>query len=186
MRVEKLLIPLSYINEACFVSSNIDEKKIKTSLKRAQLRLRELLGAEFYEEIETQYKPVNDTFSTDNSTLYENYIKDYLAWQSYFYFIGFSQTESTPTGERSFTDDNSALATDIQLFSKEKNIKQVAYEYQSSMINFLRNEQSKNSTKYPKWEDNCKEEFSFGISGIGKDSKEESIFAINKATVANE
>lgn len=184
-RVTKLLIPLAYINEACYLSSNIDEKKIKPSLVKAQMDLRDLLGAEFYTDIETQYYALSgDTFTTDNATLYEDYIKDFLAWQAYFYSLGFSQTESTPTGERTFKDDNSDLASDILLFSKEKNVKDMAYRFKSAMIEFLRLSQYNDSTKYTKWVDNCREEFQFGFSGIGREKTE--IFAVNRAVTNNE
>lgn len=189
-RVTKLLIPLAYINEATFVSSNIDEKKMKPSLVEAQIDLRALLGAEFYEEIETQYAPSNDTFTTANSTLYEDYIKDFLAWSTYFYSLGFSQVESTPTGERSFSDENSALATDLQLFSKEKNIKRMADKFKSAMIDFLRLNQLRYSQgvsgayEFAKWEDKCKEEFQFGFSAISRENDE--IFYVNKAVTVNE
>lgn len=190
MRVAKQLIPLSYINEACFVSTNIDEKKIKTPLKVAQMDLMAVLGTEFYEEIETQYAPQNDTFTQANSTLYENYIKDFLAWRTYFYSLGFSQIESTPTGERSFKDENSELATDIQLFSKEKNIQNMANKFKNAMVNFLKLNQYNFSKgvstayAYAKWEDKCLTEFNFGISSIGRENDD--IFAVNKAVTVNE
>lgn len=189
-RVTKLLIPLSYINEACFLSTNIDEKKIKPALSEAQMDLRALLGAEFYSEIETQYAPVGDTFSQANATLYEDYIKDYLAWTAYFYSLGLSQLESTPTGERSFNDENSTLATDIQLYSKEKNIKRFAYKFKSAMIDFMRLNQTNYAAgvsgayAYAKWEDKCTEEFQFGFSAIGKENDD--MFAVNKAVTINE
>jgi len=41
MSAPKLLIPLSYLNEACFLSLNIDEKKFKMVLKIAQEDLRD-------------------------------------------------------------------------------------------------------------------------------------------------
>jgi len=183
-RVTKFLIPLSYINEACDVSGNINEKKLKPALSEAQMDLRAYLGAEFYSEIETQYAPSGDTFSTDNATLYEDYIKDFLAWTAYFYSLGFSQTDSTPTGERSFKDENSELASDIQLFSKEKNIKRIAYKFKSAMIDFLRLSQTQDSTKYPKWTEQCRTEFQFGISSISREN--DAIFAVNKAVTNNE
>lgn len=188
--ISKQLIPLSYINEVCAVSTNIDEKKLKPQLQEAQLDLLNILGAEFYEEIESQYAVSGDTFSTANAELYENYIKNFLAWQSYFYSLGFSQLESTPSGERSFTDDNSELATDIQLYAKEKNIKAKAYKYKSAMIDFLRLQQHRfalgvaGAYEFAKWTDNCREEFQFGISGIGRTQTE--IFAVNKAVKNNE
>lgn len=189
-RVAKLLIPLSYINEACNLSTNIDEKKIKPHLIEAQMDLLNDLGAEFYSEIETQYAPSGDTFTPANAVLYEDYIKDFLAWTSYFYSLGFSQTDSTPTGERSFNDENSALATDIQLFSKEKNIKRLSYKFKSAMITYLKLSQYNYSrgvaTAYPyaKWEDKCQEEFQFGFSAIGKENDD--IFSVNKAVTINE
>lgn len=189
-RVTKLLMPLSYINEACFLSTNIDEKKIKPALAEAQMDLRAILGAEFYSEIETQYAPVNDTFSTANAALYEDYIKDYLAWTSYFYSLGLSQTESTPTGERSFKDDNSDLASDIQLFSKEKNIKRLAFKFKSAMIDYLKLNQHNYAMgvagyyAFAKWSEKCSTEFQFGISAIGREKDE--IFAVNKAIITNE
>lgn len=190
MRVSKQLIPLSYINEACLVSTNIDEKKIKTPLKRAQMDLMAILGSEFYEEIQTQYAPSGDTFTTANATLYEDYIKDFLAWRAYFYSLGFSQLESTPTGERSFKDENSDLASDIQLFSKEKNIQAVANDFKSAMINFLRLNQYNyaqgvsGAYAYAKWEDKCSTEFQFAFSSIARTNDE--IFAVNKAVTVNE
>jgi len=189
-RITKLLIPLSYINEACFLSTNIDEKKIKPNVVEAQMDLRAFLGAEFYEEIETQYAPQGDTLSAANAALYENYIKDFIAWTAYFYSLGFSQLDSTPTGERSFTDENSALATDIQLFSKEKNIKRMCYKFKSSMIDYLKLSQYNfangvaGSYEYPKWTERCATEFQFGISAISREKTE--IFSVNKAITNNE
>ena len=189
-RVTKLLMPLSYINEACFLSTNIDEKKIKPALAEAQMDLRAILGAEFYEEIETQYAPVGDTFTSANAALYEDYIKDFLAWTSYFYSLGLSQLDSTPTGERSFNDENSTLATDIQLFSKEKNIKRFAFKFKSSMIDYLKLNQHNYSLgvagyyAFAKWSEKCSTEFQFGISAIGREKDE--IFAVNKAIITNE
>lgn len=191
-RVTKFLIPLAYINDACFVSTNIDDKKLKPSLAEAQMDLRAILGAEFYEEIENQYSQLGqgESFTAANSTLYEDYIKDFLAWQSYFYSLGLSQTESTPTGERSFKDENSDLASDIQLFSKEKNIKRLAYKFKSAMIDFLSLNQTNYAAgvsgayAYAKWTKKCADEFQFGISAIGRE--EDTIFAVNKAVTTNE
>lgn len=180
----KFLLPLAYLNEACALSLNTDEKKYKMVLRLAQSNLRDILGAEFYEEIEEQYAVASDTLSADNSTLYEDYIKDYLAWQTYFYHLKFSQSSSTPTGEREFNDPNSNILSDIKLSSLEKNVMEQANHYKYGMINFLNLEQSKDATKYPLWEGSCKEEFGFAISSISKTSDD--IVSINKAINSNE
>jgi len=182
----KLLIPLAYLNEACFLSNNIDEKKFKMVLKLAQEDLQDILGKEFYEQIETQYEPSGDTLTAANSTLYEDYLKDFLAWATYHRYLGFSQSESTPTGERSFNDENSTLLADIALHSKEKNVLSMVTRYQNRIINYLENEQSKDSTAFPLWEGCKRGTFGWGISGIERNSHEDKIFSINKAVIGNE
>ena len=186
MSTPKLLIPLAYLNEACFQSLNIDEKKFKMCLKIAQEDLRDILGGEFYEEIESQYSATNDTFTSANATLYEDYLKDYLAWATYHRFFGFSQSESTPTGERSFKDDSSDLLTDMALIAKEKNIKSYVSRYRDKIINYLRQQRSINSSSFPKWVDEWKEEFGWGISCIERDSIKDQLVSITKATRGNE
>jgi hypothetical protein len=182
----KLLIPLAYINEACFLSLNIDEKKIKIGLIKAQKTLKNDLGGEFYAQIETQYEPANDTFTSANATLYEDYIKDYLAWNAYLTFLGFSQSDSTPTGERSFNDESSALLSDIALAKKEKNVKEMAAFYKNELINYLELEQSKDSTAFPLWKGCKKGSFSWGISGVERDSDGDKVYSINKAITDNQ
>lgn len=182
----KLLIPLSYLNEACFLSQNIDEKEFKIHLKLAQQGLEDILGYEFYQQIETQYDANSDTFTTDNATLYENYLKDYLAWRTYFKYFGFSQSKSTPTGERVFNDENSSILQDVQLFSKEKNVESIVNHYKYRIINFLRLSQKNDSTKYPLWVDNCQPQFSWGITAISRDQRKDQIISIDKATTYNE
>jgi len=182
----KLLIPLAYLNEACFLSENIDEKKFKMVLNIAQEDLQDILGAEFYAQIETQYEPFNDTLSSANSTLYEDYLKPFLAWASYHRLLGFSQSESTPTGERSFKDENSDLLADIALHSKEKNVLSMVSRYRNRIINYIETEQSKVSTAFPLYDACKKGDFGWGISGIERNSYEDKIFSINKAVIGNE
>lgn len=182
----KLLIPLAYLNEACNLSSNIDEKEFKMVLKIAQEDLRDILGGEFYEEIESQYEPSGDTLTAANSTLYEDYLKDYLAWATYHRHLGFSQSKSTPTGEREFNDENSTILADVKLFSKEKNVREMVARYHNRIINYLENEQAKDSTAFPLWQGCKKGDFSWGISGVERNSNCDKIFSINKAVTGNE
>lgn len=176
------LIPLSYLNEACFLSLNVDAKKYQMLLKVAQDNLKQLLGAEFYIEITTQYQA--DTLSTDNDALYDPYIKDYLAWRTYSEYMGFGNGDETPTGTRKFRDDNSELLSDVEMYARQKNILSKVSFYRVEMISFLKDAKSNDSTKYPKWEEKCREEFSFGITAASK--KSDAIFKINKTIINNE
>lgn len=176
------LIPLSYLNEACFLSMNVDEKKYNMVLKLAQQDLKDLLGPEFCEEIETEYDA--DTLSSDNATLYEDYIKDFLAWQTYFKFLKFANVDVTPTGVREFSEENSTVVSDIKMYSLEKNVLQTAVDYRNRMINFLKESQSNDSDKYPLWEDGCKEYMSFAITSVDKTS--DALIKVNKSVTTNE
>lgn len=176
------LIPLAYLNEACFLSVNTDEKKYKMNLKLAQDNLREVLGGEFYEQIETQYDGA--TFSTANNTLYENYIKDFLAWETYWNYLKFSQSDATPTGLRQFKDENSDILSDMKLAALEKNVQQQANTYKNKLINYLKNEQDKDSTAFPLWDEPCRSEFSFGITAVN--GKSDASFRVDRTVIANE
>lgn len=180
----KLLIPLSYLNEACFLSTNIDEKKFKMVLKIAQEELRIILGIEFFDQVSTQYNPQGDTLSADNSTLYEDYIKDYLAWRTYFEYLRFAQADSTPTGIREHKDENSDILADFKLHSYEKNVLSQSNRYRDNMINFLKTAQANDSTKYPLFVNTCKPVFSFAVSAINKTKTD--LVSVNKSVTFNE
>lgn len=176
------LIPLIYLNEATFLSEEVDEKKYHLALKLAQLDLRDVLGGEFYEEIENQYP---SSLSSDNDTLYEDYIKDYLAWRTYFHHLKFSQSDSTQTGERQFKDENSDILGDVKLYAKEREVEQTALKYKNMMVNFLRLSRSQDSTKYTKWLDNCKTTLGWAISGVTRGNTD-FILSANRTQIANE
>lgn len=176
------LIPLSYLNEACFLSLNVNSKKYQMLLKIAQDTLGNIIGKEFYAEIETQYDA--DTLSTDNDALYDPYIKDYLAWKTYFEYLPFSNSDETPTGTRKFIDENSEVISDVELYARQRNVGTKVNFYKGELISFLKLAQEKDSTKYPKYEQKCSEEFSFGITAVSKESN--ALFKVNKTIINNE
>jgi len=177
----KLILELSFLTEACLLDKNIDERKFKLCLKEAQENLRAVLGLEFYEEIEDQYP---GSFTTDNNTLYEDYVKDFLAWQTYSEFIAFSQLDSTPTGFREHTDDNSTIAQDMRFFSLSKNVRIKADTYKNKIVNFLKLSQEQDSTKYPLYQGCSLQTFSFGITSVS--GKNHGSFSVNKAITRQE
>lgn len=178
------LIPLAYINEATFQSENIDEKKQKANLEEAQSDLRELLGPEFYEQIDTQY--TGQTLSTANDALYEGYVKQYLAWQAAYYSLGFSQADSTPTGIREFKDENSEILSDIKLHSFEKNVRRRAQRYKYDMLNYLNLQQSIDSSAFPMYTAKCFEELSFAVTSVSRGTNKDAVISVNRAITNNE
>jgi hypothetical protein len=148
----------------------------------SQEDLKDELQTEFYNEIETQYDDEN--LSTDNDNLYENYIKKFLAWQTYFYYLKFANTNATPTGIREFNDENSTIASDVKMYSLEKNVKERARKYMYSMINYMNESKNIDSTKFPLWNCTNKEYMSFSITAVGKSS--DALIKVNKTIITNE
>lgn len=176
------LIPIGYLNEACFLSLNTDDKKYQMCLKLAQDSFEEVIGSEFYDELTSEYE--SDSFTSDNEALYDPFVKDYLAWLTYFNYLKFANADATPTGIREFSDDNSSIVSDVKLYSFEKNVRQNVEFYKAKMINFLKLEKSKDGTKYPLFQDTCNQDFGFAITAI--DKKSDVLIKVNKATIANE
>lgn len=176
------ILPLSYLNDACFLTLNEDDKKYQMCLQMAQDDLEDTIGTEFFDEIVSQYPSF--TGQADNSAFYDPYVKNFLAWQTYFHYLKFANVASTPSGIRSFNDENSSLADDIQMYSLEKNVMNRANQYKFRMINFLNTAQANDSDKYPLWEDDCKEQMSFSITSV--DKKSDSMISVNKSIRSNE
>jgi hypothetical protein len=176
------LLTLSYLNEACFLSLNENDKKYLMCLKMSQDNIRDILGREFFEQIESQYPDF--TGASDNSTLYTNYIKDFLAWQTYFNYLKFANVNATPTGIRTFNDENSSIASDIQMYSLEKHVLQEANNYKFRMLNYLKETQDNDSTKFSLYEQRCTEQLSFAITSIDKSNN--TLIKVNKSITTNE
>lgn len=176
------LIPIAYLNEACFLSLNTDDKKYQMCLKLSQDTLEEVLGGEFYDEIVNEYD--TDTLTADNDSLYDPFIKDYLAWLTYFNYLKFANADSTPTGIREFSDDNSSVVSDVKMYSFEKNVRANVEFYKAKMINFLKKEKANDNTKYPLYKEQCEMAFGFAITSI--DKKSDVLIKVNKAIITNE
>jgi hypothetical protein len=178
------LIPISYLNEACFLSLNTDDKKFRMCLKIAQEDLRDLLSKTFYEQIETQYNSDPTTFSANNNTLYEDYIKNYLAWHTYYNYLKFANSDPTPTGIREFNDENSSVISDVKMYSLEKNILARANTYKFRMLNYIKLKKTENADNFPLFTDTCKPQFSFGITSVEK--CDSTLISVNKSIHTNE
>jgi hypothetical protein len=177
----KDLIPISYLSEACFLSLNTDDKKYRMCLKMAQDNLSDILSKDFYDQIESQFP---SSLSADNSALYEGYLKEYLAWNTYFNYLKFANVDATPTGIRAFSDDNSTLASDIQMYSLEKHVRAEYEKHKFRMIVYLDISKTNDSSKFPYWTLTCRQEMSFGITAIS--GTPSTSFNIEKSIKTNE
>ncbi len=177
------LIEIAYLQTTCFLSQNIPVEKFQPVIEMAQEDLRDILSQPLYDEIVAQFSTAPKSLSPANAALYE-YIKKYLAWQTNFYWQKFANSDSTPTGQREFNDENSSLLTDVNKYSFEKNVRERATNYRFAMINFMKTARTNNVDAYPLWVESCREEMSFAITSVQGSSHTR--FDIFKATRLNE
>lgn len=180
----KLLIPLSYLTEACFLSENVTDKKYEMCIEMAEEDLEGILGSQLYQEIKLQYN--NNTMSPDNDKLYEYAIKKYIAWRTYYHYLKFAQTDSTATGIRQFSEDNSSLIEDVKLYSLEKNVKARAGQFADRITTYIRTAKKNNTAAFPLFSECGRSNTSFSITSIAGHGKVHQVISINKSISSNE
>lgn len=143
------LITFAYLKQEIDVPQNVESQEFDHKIYRAQERLRFLMGDEFYQDFLTNYK--NNTLSSAYNTLYNPYIKQFIAWQANVYWTMEANFKPTRSGFRVHSEENSVAVTDEQLSMILKDRKQQAEYYVKALVGFLEN----NSENYPLYDSNC-------------------------------
>lgn len=165
------LISYAYFRSITDVSENIDDKTIMPKLKMAQDQLKFLIGRNFYNQLESQYP----NYSGDNLAFYDPQVKEYLAWQTYAFYVPKANTYETRSGFRVFKEANSDAASDKIVGALINLANEQAEFYKGALINFLFESQKLNSNAYPlfidKWPAN-KMGTAFNITAVrGRDHR---------------
>lgn len=150
------LINYQYLKSETDISQNVDDEELDNPIKRAMESLMMALGEDLYNEIITQYP---STLSAANSTLYNNHIKKYLAWQAHEYWITKANYKITRSGIRVHTEENSVVPTDAQLAAIYKDAKEQSFKYRNFMINYI----ERNISNYPLYSGSCNNNSSAGF-----------------------
>lgn len=146
-KVDKL-ITYAYLKEECDIPIQIDEQELEHPIYQAQETLRMLMGDEFYQNFLSSYK--DNSFSTAYTALYA-YVKQYIAWQAYEFWIVKANFKPTRSGFRVMEEPNSTPATDAQMASLIKIAKQQAQMYKVKMVDYLNG----HSSDYTLYSVNC-------------------------------
>jgi len=164
------LITYAYFIKETDVSKVVDNDKIDNYIKKSSERLRALITPSFYDQLVAQYSTNPQSFSADNLAFYDPYVKQYLAWQAYEFYIIKANTYETRMGVRTFKEENSDPATDKIMGDQIALAKADAEFYKNQMIGFLRTAQRVDSSKYPLYTiKNCQPATGgFGISAVSK------------------
>lgn len=178
------LITYSYLRSETDISPSVENAVLDNPIKWAQDRLKFLLGRDFYDEVYGQGSTTTTTFTANNAALFDPYIKQYLAWQAYEFYITKANTYETRTGVRQFKEENSDPASDGQMNTRVKLAKEQAQFYKGEMINYIIRQQNRGSSYFPLY--TCQgQNFGngFGISSVSKTDKIN--VSINTRTINN-
>jgi len=175
------LITYAYLKQETDIASNIEVAELDNCIKWAQDRLKFLIGTLFYNELYSQGTTTPTSYSTTNAALYDPYIKQYLAWQAYEFFVSTqAQNYSSRSGYRVHKEDNSDPATDQQMNTRVKMAKEQVQFYKGAMINYIIQQQAISSSNYPLYVADCSNKkfgSGSGITGVGKiDDSQNKIF----------
>lgn len=159
------LISSAYVKGECEISKEVDASDLDNPIKQAQDRLKFLLGRRFYDEIYSQGTTTPTSFSSDNSSFFDPYVKQFLAHQAYELYLIKSVAMTQRTGlrvQKSETDDPASDSV-VNLFIGTA--KETTQFYKGQMINYLLEQQENDSTKFPLYDADC-DNNKFGGSGI--------------------
>lgn len=158
------LIDYAYLKEETDLPQNIDDSILEKKIYKAQETLRMLMGDEFYQDYKLNYK--NNTLSPVYLLL-KPYVDQYVAHQAYEFYTIQANFAPSRSGFRVHTEDNSVVASDIQMATIIKDAKERAQYYKRLLVDFLNG----NSANYELYKSNCSTSNtgnSFHITAVSK------------------
>lgn len=180
------IITNAYFRDETDVSNSVEDVAIDRKIVKAHDQLQFILGRNFYNQIVSQATTLPTTFSTENAALFDPYIKQYLAWQAYEYYIVNANSYDTRMGRRVFKEANSDPVDAKTIGEMISRAKEDSLFYKGNLINFLVEAQKLNSASYPIYTDKFPQSKmgpSFQITAVqGRDHR---FSRINTKTVLN-
>jgi hypothetical protein len=159
------LITYAYLREETDIPQNIEDAEFEKKIYRAQEMLRMLIGDEFYRDFLSNYRA--NTLSAAYNSLYDPYMKQFIAWQTYEFWVKQANFKPTRSGFRVHTEENSTAATDAQMGGIIKDANQTAQYYKVLMVDFLEGHYA----DYSLYDTNCNNKLlgnGFHISAVRK------------------
>ena len=159
------LINYQYLRKEVDISDNVPDKELDNPIKRAQEMLEMVIGTGLYNEIVAEFEA--NALSATNTTLFP-YVKKFLAWQAYQFWLPKANFKDTRAGFRVMREDNSDAATEKDMATLIRDIKMWAQTQKEKLVQFL----DTNNTSYPLWEYHCgtskRTGTGFHITSVGK------------------
>lgn len=144
------LINYQYLRNEVDISQNIPDKELDSPIKRSQEMLAMVIGDDLFNELDSQNTSPATSFSVGNTTLLP-YVKKFLAWQAYQFWLPKANLKDTKSGLRVMHEDNSTAASDKQMAELIRDAKMWAQTQKEKLVQFLED----NYTSYPLYDYNC-------------------------------
>lgn len=142
------LITFAYLKEEVDVPQNIPDSEFDNKISLAQETLRMLMGETFYQDFISKFQ--SKTITDWYEKLFP-YIKQYIAWQAYEYWVVTANFKPTRAGFRVHVEDNSQPASDVQMAILIKDAKQRAQYYKTLFVEYM----NVNRANFPLYNINC-------------------------------
>lgn len=170
------LITYAYLREECDMPENLPDKDVEHLIYRAQEMLRMLMGDGFYQDFLTNYKA--SSFSTVYTTLFA-YIKQFVAWQAYEFWVPKANFLKARSGFRVHTEANSVAPTDVQMATLIKDAKYQSQYYKTLFMDFLNN----HCEDYPLYDCKCKDDKrgnAFHVTAVKNKHRDPQVFGFKR------
>lgn len=161
------LINYQYLKLETDISQNVPESELDNPIKRSQEMLEMIIGASLVAEIVSQNP---NTLTAVNATLM-TYIKPFLAWQAYQFWLPKANFKTHASGVRVHEEDNSRAANEAEMANLIRDAKMWCQTKKEKLVSFLED----NCATYPLYDCECgstnRTGTGFHITGVGKHSK---------------
>lgn len=156
------LINYQYLRTEVDITQNVDDDELDNPIKRSEEMLEMVIGTALYNELAGQ----NPNFSDTNATLYP-YVKKFLAWQAYQFWLPKANFKSHNSGMRVHREDNSDPASDAQMATLIRDAKMWCQTQKEKLVSYLET----NHDSYPLYDFFCNSQkrtgTGFHITAVG-------------------
>lgn len=145
------LINFAYLKGEVDIPQNLDNEEFDQKIYRAQERLRMLMGDEFYQDFLSNYKA--NTFSAAYQSLYNPYVKQFVAFQTYALWVPTANYKITRSGFRVHSEEHSEAVPAAEMAIVIKDAKQNAEYYAKLLVDYIKN----HSSDFPLYDNGCRD-----------------------------
>jgi len=130
------LINYQYVRNETDISQNVGDAELDVPIKRSQEMLEMIIGDELVAELVSQDITTPKSFTAANTALM-NYVKPFLAYQAYQFWLPKANFKTHDSGIRVHEEDNSRAATTEEMATLIRDAKMWVQTKKERLVQFL-------------------------------------------------